>query len=548
VLSEPTPIRLEPEQRQCPNCNKDLVVQKTRTRTAVTLSGPTPITIVTRYCPFHPREIYPSVNTITPHKSRYGYDVIAETGRLRFLENRQVSEIRNNFLNRGITIPERTIHWLCDRFLHYLMAVHWESIPVIARIIKEQGGYVLHVDSSGRRGPMILLLKDGWSGIRILTAPIQTEGADYVIPHLENLKVHLDDPVAIVRDISEGLKKAVDRVFPEVYVIICHYHFLRNVALKMFDPLYPRFRNRMNRLGVKKKLRELRRSLMRKENRNEEEIQTLKIIEYILSFEKEGEGLAYPFSLPAVYFFRRCLESATETRKSILERAGKLIYSPNLSSLQDILQRTQPPPSVLGRLKADFNDIELRWDWFQKVRKALRYRNGPIPLSTQIRLSDSDLEKGRVRLDHVIENIRFFDEQESTDPHTKELRKSLRKVSKMLKDHREELFAPNVSVEVKGKRIVRKLPRTNEPNETDFRMARRHARRIRGNSDVEPQFQRDGPGLLMAHNLSIREYVRSVYGSLDQMSIRFSSVSQENLRGVKPFLAGGERDSGRDNP
>ena len=504
--------------------------------------------MVTRHCPFHPSEVYPSVNAITPQKSKYGYDVIAETGRLRFLGNRQVSEIRNNFLNRGITIPERTIHWLCDRFLHYLIAVHWESFPTIARIIKEQGGYVLHVDSSGRRGPMILLLKDGWSGIRLLTAPIQTEGADYVIPHLENLKVHLDDPVAIVRDMSEGLKKAVDKVFPDVYVIICHYHFLRNVALKMFDPLYPRFRNRMNRLGVKKKLRELRRSLVRKENRNEEELQTLEIIEYILSYEKEGEGLAYPFSLQAVNFFRRCLESATTTRKSILERAGKLLYSPNLSSLQDILQRTQPPPPVLGRLKADFDDLELRWNWFQKVRKVLRYRNGPIPLSTQIRLSDSELEKGRVRLDHVIEQIRLFDEQGVIDPHSNELRKSLRKVSTMLNEHRDELFAPNVSVEVQGKRIVRKLPRTNEPDETDFRMARRHARRIRGNSDVELQFQRDGPGLLIAHNLSNRKYVRSVYGSLGQIAKRFSSVSQESLRMVKPFLAGGERDSVRDNP
>jgi hypothetical protein len=429
-----------------------------------------------------------------------------------------------------------------------LLAVHLESFPAIAQIIKNQGGYVLHVDSSGRRGPMVLLLKDGWSGIRLLTAPIHTEGADYVTPYLEILKSHLENPIAIIRDMSEGLKKAVDKVFPNVYIIICHYHFLRNVAKKMFDPLYPRFRDRLNHLGVKKKLRELRSSILRKETRNKEEIQALEIIEYILSYEKEGEGLAYPFSLPAVYFFRRCLESVSTTRKAILDRARTFNYSPHLSSLQKILRRIQPPPPVLGRLKTDFKDLELRWSWFQKVRKVLKYRNGPIPLSTQIQLSDSDLEKGRLRLDRVIEKIRLFNEQPTKDFHRKELRKSLRKVSIMLTEHKDELFAPNVSVEVDGKKFIRKLPRTNEPDETDFRMARRHARRIRGNSDVEPQFQRDGSGILIAHNLNNPEYVRAVYGSISQMARRFSRVSDDTVRKVKPFLSGVERVSSENNP
>jgi hypothetical protein len=548
VSCEPTPIRLEPERNHCKLCGKNLIVQKTKTRTAVTLSGQTSLVLVTRSCPDHPNEVYPPVNTITPYKSKYGYDVIAETGRLRFLENRQVSEIRSNFLHRGITIPERTVHWLCDRFLQYLIAVHWDSIPAIANLVKEGGGYVLHVDSSGSRGPMVLLLKDGWSGIRLLTARIQSEGADYVKPHLENLKDHLDDPVVVVRDMSEGLKKAVNEVFPEVYVIICHYHFLRNVAMKLFDPLYPRFRNRMNRIGVMKRLRKLRCFLAKKEIRNEDEIQSLEIIEYILSYKKDGEGLAYPFSLPAVNFYRRCLKAAKTTRKAILERASMFIYSPFLSALQKILQRIQPPPPVLGRLRVDFDDLGLRWNWFQKIRRVLRYRNGPIPLSTHVRLSDKDLEKGRVKLDRVIDKIRLFDEEGGTDPHSIELKKSLRKVSAMLDEHRNALFAPNVSVEVQGKTIVRKLPRTNAPDETDFRMARRHARRIRGNSDIEPQFQRDGPGLLIAHNLKNRDYVRSVYGSLSNMANRFSSVSSENLKGAMPYLTGQERISGGDNP
>jgi hypothetical protein len=106
----------------------------------------------------------------------------------------------------------------------------------------------------------------------------------------------------------------------------------------------------------------------------------------------------------------------------------------------------------------------------------------------------------------------------------------------MMKDNREELLAPNVMVEANGKETIKKLPRTNQPDEIDFRMARRHVRRIRGNSDVEQQFQRDGPGLLIVHNLQDQEYVRMVFGKLGQMSGRYSKVTSESLLAVKTFM------------
>jgi len=538
VSSEPEPTRVEPERKRCGRCRRRLHVQKTRTRTIVTTSGETPITEVTRSCSEHAEQVFPPDQDLVPPKSKYGYDIIAEAGRLRFLENKQVQEIKDDFSTRGIGVPGRTVQWLCDRFLLFIMAVHWESLSILSRLFRAQGGYVLHIDGSGRSGPMVLLLREGWSGIRLLTAPIRSEAAEFIIPYLKSVRDRFGNPVAVVTDMSKGNIAAIREVFPGVYIIICHYHFLQSVGTKLFEPFYPRFRGKVDHRGVKKKLRTLRRILRHRKALDEDEAMTLSIADYILAYEKDGKGLAYPFSLPMVDFYRRCAEAGMKVRKAILARARKNVYSPSLSRLENSLRLLKPPPIVLGRLQADFDDLCVRWAWFQRIRWALRYRNGPIPLSTHVMLSDKDLEKGRRKLDRILAKIEELEEKGGLDHHSRELRKSLRRVASSIMAQRENLFAPNLLVNVNGKKIVKKLPRTNAPEEGEFRKARRHCRRIRGNSDVERQFQRDGPGMLMVQNLTHREYVRMVYGSLGQMATRFAKVSPENLMHAKSYMGG----------
>ncbi|MEW5936324.1 MAG: hypothetical protein AB1665_00700 [Candidatus Thermoplasmatota archaeon] len=187
-------------------------------------------------------------------------------------------------------------------------------------------------------------------------------------------------------------------------------------------------------------------------------------------------------------------------------------------------------------MHSDFEALKIRWSWFQRVRKALRYRNGPIPLSTRISLSEKDLEKGRKKLDRVLEKSQEFDERGATDHHSRELKKALRKVGNLIEEHREELFAPNVRVKVNGRNVIRKLPRTNTPDESDFRKTRRHGRRIKGNEDVEAQVQREGVGMLLALNLTDREYVQAVYGSLAGMARRFIRVQPESRAEAKSLM------------
>ncbi|MGQ9582046.1 MAG: hypothetical protein ACUVV6_00845 [Thermoplasmatota archaeon] len=217
---------MEPERKQCGDYRKPLRVKKIRKRTIATTCGSTQVVRVTRGCQEHPEQSFHPEQRLTPPRSKYGCDIIAEPGRRRFLENKQLQEIPDDFCARGIGVPGRTIQWLADRFLLLVMAVQLESIPWLSQFLRAQGEFALHVDGSGSSGPMVLLLRDGWSGIRLLAAQIRSEASESVTPHLTTIKQWFGPPVAVTRDLGEGVAAAVRDAYPGIYVIIFHYHFL----------------------------------------------------------------------------------------------------------------------------------------------------------------------------------------------------------------------------------------------------------------------------------------------------------------------------------
>lgn len=492
--------------------------------------GRTPVREVHLHCPDHPGTVYrpEAARAVSPPRSVYGWDVVVHIGLQRFLEHRQIGEIHDGLEGSGVKVPERTIQRLCQRFLLYVVSVHLESFPKLDRLFKGNGGYVLHVDATTTKGnPELLLMRDGRSGIRLLAASVPTESEENVRPHLETVHESLGRPVAAVRDMGAGIEAALVGVFPNVYIITCHYHFLRAVGLRLFDQVYPRFQRRVERTGVLKRLRALRKRF-RKRKRSEERDEALELLEHILAYRKDGNGIAYPFSLPMMDLYRRCEEARPEVRGSILDRAKLNVSSPCLSRLEDALNLLRPPPAVRGRIRSEHLKLQERWKWFERVRTALRYRNGPVPLNTEGCLSNKELEKGREMLDRLQDGMDEFIRQGNSG-RDRTLKRVLRGISGMIEERRDELFAPNVTVMVDGKRGLIRLPRTNNTVEQDFRSYRRHSRRIRGDSDVERTVQRDGVGLAIVRNLEDERYLRVVYGRLEQMPRRFAEVSPASL-------------------
>jgi hypothetical protein len=60
---------------------------------------------------------------------------------------------------------------------------------------------------------------------------------------------------------------------------------------------------------------------------------------------------------------------------------------------------------VRGKIHNDVERIREREKWFMKARKALRWHNGPIPLSTQTRWSNRELSSAQKGIDDFLTEI-----------------------------------------------------------------------------------------------------------------------------------------------
>ena len=205
-----------------------------------------------------------------------------------------------------------------------------------------------------------------------------------------------------------------------------------------------------------------------------------------------------------------------------------------------LLNRLHPPPKSLDSIQSDAEALLERMEWFDRTRRVLRYRNGPIPLSTKHTLSDKELEKGRRRLDWLHSMI-GKELDIGGGAKRREFHRVLRSIDGDLMERRDELLAPNVIVQSECGRVIRPLPRTISSNETEFRRLRRHSRRITGNAHVDDQFQNDGPGMLLLDNLKNGVYVRTVYGSPSGMSSCVSTTSKDALMQAKLILRCSDR-------
>ena len=381
-------------------------------------------------------------------------------------------------------------------------------------------------------------MTDGWSGIQLLACPVRLESSGEIVPHLEMLRELFGTPVAAVRDMGSGVTAALKQSLPSTYVITCHFHFLRAVGWKLFDPIYPAFRSKIERRGLKRRLRYLMRVIAGGKYTGTDASHALELCRWIFEYRRDGKGISYPFSLPALDFHVRCGKVRSELLETLDMSGLRRGRAPR--RLLVLLNRLHPPPATLRSIDADAEALLERVEWFERTRRVLRYRNGPVPLSTRHTLSDSALEKGRRRVDWLRSRI-AGERKSGGDGRHREFHRTLRSIDSDLAERREELFAPNVIVEIDCKPAVRALPGTISAAEIEFRMIRRHGRRITGNAHVDLQVMNEGAGLLLLENLKIGAYVRTVYGTMKQLSERFSAVSGDELEKAKKILrpAGG---------
>lgn len=235
---------LEPLLRVCPGCGTRLYAIYRTARTVTTLEGVCRLTLQVRQCrdpdcvcyrcPYRPEA---EGAWALPH-GEFGLDVIALVGTLRYTSHRSIPEIHQALRDRGVSIAERTVTHLLQRY-EELVALHLAGQPRLREQFKEQGRVILAIDGlQPDVGQEVLwVLRDCLSGEVLLARSLLSACESDLTDLLREVQQMLDGvPIrGVISDGQHSIRNAVQTVLPDAPHQLCHFHYLREAAKPVYE-------------------------------------------------------------------------------------------------------------------------------------------------------------------------------------------------------------------------------------------------------------------------------------------------------------------------
>jgi hypothetical protein len=227
----------------CPACGRKMWYGYSNFRTLVTLAGLVWLKLKIRQCRYaecsrHRRPYRPEAEgaLALPHHE-FGLDVIATIGALRYAEHKSVPEIHRALRERGVDVAQRSVTGLLERY-DELLALSLSDADRLREITAREGRVVLALDGlQPDVGHEVLwVLRDCLSGeVLLAKSLLSATGAD-LAALLEAVAAVLPVPiVAVVSDGQRSIRRAVERALPGVPHQLCHFHYLREAALPIYE-------------------------------------------------------------------------------------------------------------------------------------------------------------------------------------------------------------------------------------------------------------------------------------------------------------------------
>ena len=269
---------LRPLRRVCPGCRQPMRIRYENRRTLVTLSGAVRLRLKIRRCeqagcPCHHTPYRPEAEgAVALPQHEFGLDVIALVGALRHREHRSVPEIHAILRERGVTIAERSVTNLLDRY-DELLAVSLTDSARLRGVLASQGRVILALDGlQPDVGHEVLwVIRDCLSGEVLLARSLLSGTADDLVPLLREVADAIGVPiVGVISDGQTSIRRAVERALPGVPHQLCQFHFLREAALPVFEA------DRHAKVQLKAQVRGVRPIERRVEGRNNAEAEVVR--------------------------------------------------------------------------------------------------------------------------------------------------------------------------------------------------------------------------------------------------------------------------------
>jgi hypothetical protein len=162
---------------------------------------------------------------------------MALAGRLRHHEHRSVPEIHQTLRAQQVAIAERSVTNLLDRY-DELLATSVTDSTRLRSLLAQQGRVILALDGlQPDVGHEVLwVMRDCLSGEVLLARSLLSSTAQDLAPLLREVTDAVGVPVVgVVSDGQTSIRRAVERALPGVPHQLCHFHFLREAALPIFE-------------------------------------------------------------------------------------------------------------------------------------------------------------------------------------------------------------------------------------------------------------------------------------------------------------------------
>ena len=236
---------LIPVQKSCPECGRAMRIRYTNRRAVVSLRGLVCLRLKIRHCEdrtcgrYHQAWRPEAEGALALPQHEFGLDVIALVGTLRYREHRSVPEIHRELDRRGVAVSQRSVTNLLDRYDELVAAS--AGTAAHRETLERQGRAILAVDGlQPDVGHEVLwVIRECLSGLVLLARSLLSSTATDLAGLLREVADDLAAiGIAVAGVVSDGqspIRLAVAQVWPEVPHQLCHFHYLREAALPIYE-------------------------------------------------------------------------------------------------------------------------------------------------------------------------------------------------------------------------------------------------------------------------------------------------------------------------
>jgi hypothetical protein len=561
-------VDAEKPPERCPVCGRATRVRKTWQRTGVTLDhGAFRLRQTVRVCVSGcaRKKRAGTLAGLIPPRSVVGYDIMVYVGLERFLQHRQREEIRASLAaGHGILLSSGEISVLAGRFLAYLERLHQASAPALRAALAADGGWPLHIDATGEDGRGTLLVAfAGWRQWVLGAWKIPTERADAILPRLREVTFRFGPPCAIVRDLGRAMAEAaavlVKDLKRSIPVLACHLHFLSDVGKDLLKDSHDRLRILFRQANLRSQIRTLTRDLGRKLGPDIDEARTglrrwqigigqrhrlppgsagvatvRGLAQWILDYLADTRGDGFPFDLPWLALYDRCLQVAAALDEFLADPPKDPAIRKPLERLRRILQ---PVADDSPGFASVADTLTRRAALFAELRKALRLweESSRVKVrSAKPAHTMAELKNIRSALDRLTHSLRR--RRPNRGP-AEDRRDAINLVLVHIQKHGRFLWGHAIRLPHKAGDGVRIVDRTNNIIEALFHALKHGERRRSGRKILTQDFETLSPSAALTTNLAHADYVSILCGSLDRLPEAFAKLDAQTRRRQKSPVA-----------